>query len=114
MANPVSNGVQRDVNFGGNQSWLSRRYRPANESELLNILSRHSRDTIRALGSKHSWSDIAAGSAVSLDMSGFDEVEPFVREGRHFVRVGAYESAPERARTAPIALLRFPKIKSKF
>jgi FAD/FMN-containing dehydrogenase len=89
MANPVSNGLQRDVNFGGNQSWLSRRYRPANEAALLSILGRHSGDTIRALGSKHSWSDIAAGAAVSLDMSGFDEVEPFVREGRHFVRVGA-------------------------
>lgn len=89
MANPLSNDLQRDVNFGGNQSWLSRRYRPANEEELLSVLGRHSGETIRALGSKHSWSDIATGAAVSLDMSGFDEVEPFVRDGRHFVRVGA-------------------------
>jgi hypothetical protein len=89
MAHPVSNGLQHDVDFGGNQSWRSRRYRPANEAELLSILGRHSGETIRAIGSKHSWSDIAAGAAMSLDMSGFDGVEPFVRDGRNFVRVGA-------------------------
>ncbi len=81
--------AQREVNFGGNVAWQTRRYRPRDEAELLQILQRHSRETIRALGSKHSWSDIAAGAAVSLDMSSFDQVTPFTAGGRSFVRVGA-------------------------
>lgn len=79
----------QETNFGGNLSWMTQRYRPTSEAEILEILAQHSSDTIRVLGSKHSWSDVAAGAAVSLDMSGFDDVEPLVREGQHFVRVGA-------------------------
>lgn len=89
MAHAVDGGLEREVNFGGNQSWQSRRYRPTNETDLLRILSRHAGETVRALGSKHSWSEIAAGAAVSLDMSGFDSVEPFMRGGQPFVRVAA-------------------------
>ena len=81
--------LHREVNFGGNVTWQTRRYRPSDEAELLQILQRHSRETIRALGSKHSWSDIAAGAAVSLDMSSFDQMTPFTAGGRSFVRVGA-------------------------
>jgi hypothetical protein len=77
------------ANFGGNQRWDTRRYAPSSESELLDILSRHSGQTIRVLGSKHSWSDIAAGAAVSIDMRRLDRVELIERDGEPMVRVGA-------------------------
>jgi L-gulono-1,4-lactone dehydrogenase len=76
-------------NFGGNQTWTSRRYRPADEQAVLEILARHAGDTIRALGSLHSWSDIATGADVSIDLSRLDAVEPYSQGGQEFVRVGA-------------------------
>lgn len=85
----MTGAVQQEVNFGRNFAWQTLRYRPKDEAELLDILQRHSRDTIRAHGSKHSWSDIAAGAAVSLDMGCFDQVTPFAAGGQSFVRVGA-------------------------
>jgi hypothetical protein len=48
--------LQPEVNFGGNQRWYTRRYQPSSEAEVLDILARHSGQTIRVLGSKHSWS----------------------------------------------------------
>lgn len=86
LANPV---IQREVNFGGNLTWQTRCYRPASEAEVLDILARHATGRIRVLGSKHSWSDIAVSGEVSLDMSLFDDVQPFVQDGQGFVRVGA-------------------------
>ena len=79
----------RHTNFGGNQRWHSRRYRPASEAEVLDLLARPPGARIRALGSGHSWSDIAAGTDVSLDMSRMNGVQPFVKDGACFVRVGA-------------------------
>lgn len=81
--------LQHEVNFGGNLNWQTRLYKPRDEGELLDILQRHSGETIRALGSKHSWSNIATDAAVSLDMTGFDTVQPFTRGGQRLVRVGA-------------------------
>jgi L-gulono-1,4-lactone dehydrogenase len=77
------------TNFGGNRRWYSRCYRPTNEAEVLELLARHRGERIRVLGSLHSWSDIASGADVSLDMSAFSDVEPFTRDGRSHVRVGA-------------------------
>jgi len=77
------------VNFGGNSRWQARCYRPRDEQAVLNILERHRSERIRAIGSLHSWSDIAKVSGVTLDMSRFDEVHPFKKCGRTFVRVGA-------------------------
>ncbi|SPP92827.1 D-arabinono-1,4-lactone oxidase [Bradyrhizobium vignae] len=85
---PSDATVRRDTNFGRNQSWETRIYEPANEHEVLAILDMHSKKTIRAFGSKHSWSDIV-GAEISLDMTRFASVEPFVRGGKKFVRVGA-------------------------
>lgn len=65
------------TNFGGNQSWESRCYKPANEAELLDIMARHKDGQIRPMGSKHSWSDVAVSKDVTLDMSGFNQVETF-------------------------------------
>ena len=75
------------VNFGGNQRWRARRYRPRDEREVLDILARHRAERVRAIGSLHSWSDIAAGADIVIDMSGFAEVEPRAADG--VVRVGA-------------------------
>ena len=77
------------TNFGGNQTSTTYRYRPGTEQEVLEILARHSRDSIRAFGSLHSWSAIATGAEVSIDLRRFDAVEPFTRDARNFVRVGA-------------------------
>jgi L-gulono-1,4-lactone dehydrogenase len=77
------------INFGGNQRWYTQRYQPASETEVLDILARHSSGTIRVLGSGHSWSSVAADADVTLDLSRLDAVEPFERDGEHFVRVGA-------------------------
>lgn len=81
--------MNTEVNFGGNQRWYTRRYQPSSEAEVLDILARHSGQTIRVLGSKHSWSNIAADAAVSIDMSRLDGVELIERNGEPVVRVGA-------------------------
>lgn len=78
-----------EANFGGNQRWYTRGYQPASEAEVLDILARHSGATIRALGSRHSWSSIGADAEVSLDMSRLDTVELIERDGETLVRVGA-------------------------
>jgi hypothetical protein len=52
-------------------------------------LARHSGQTVRVLGSKHSWSNIAADAAASIDMSRLDGVELIERSGEQVVRVGA-------------------------
>lgn len=75
------------ANFGGNQRWLARRYRPHSKEEVLDILARHSAERIRAIGSLHSWSDIALTPDITLDMSRFDEVRHCAADG--VVRVGA-------------------------
>src|SRR5687767_8073092 len=77
------------TNFGGNQRWHTQRYQPASETEVLDILARHSPGNVRVLGAGHSWSSIAADADVTLDLSKLDTVEPFERDGEHFVRVGA-------------------------
>ena len=80
---------RRFVNFGGNQVWQARCYQPTSEQDILDILQQHRGSHIRALGSLHSWSDVAVSPDVVLDMSRLDHVEPFARNGETFVRVGA-------------------------
>src|SRR4029453_18743142 len=79
----------RHRNFGGNQAWKSRCYWPAAEAEVLEILDRHSGGRIRAVGSKHSWSDIAVTTDVSLDMRRLDEGRLYEKNGAVLARVGA-------------------------
>ena len=73
------------VNFGRNLRWQSRCYRPRNEDEVLEILERHRSQRIRAIGSLHSWSDIAKVAGITLDMSEFNDVRPYGKK----VQVGA-------------------------
>src|SRR2546430_2056872 len=77
------------TNFGGNQAWQARCHRPRTEQDVLDILARHRNGQIRALGALHSWSDVAVSADVSLDMSAFDQVRPFTKDGETFVEVGA-------------------------
>ena len=73
------------ANFGRNLRWQARCYRPRNDDEVLEILERHSTERIRAIGSLHSWSDVAQGTGVTLDMSEFADVRPYGKK----VQVGA-------------------------
>ena len=68
------------VNFGRNLKWQSRCYRPRNEDEVLEILERHCAERIRAIGSLHSWSDVARVAGITLDMSEFADVRPYGRK----------------------------------
>jgi hypothetical protein len=77
------------VNFGGNVTWQARCYRPRNEQEVLQILGRHRSERVRAIGSLHSWSDIAVTPGVTLDMSELDAVRFGRDDGRARVVVGA-------------------------
>jgi len=80
--------LRKVSNFSGNQSWYSVYYAPATEAEVLDILSRHPGATIRAVGSGHSWSDVAANADIALDLSALNSVMPMEVEGRNLVRVG--------------------------
>ena len=77
------------TNFGGNQTWQARYYRPRNEADVLEILNRHSQEHVRPLGAGHSWSGVVVSPDVALDMSAFDHVRPFEKNGAAFVEVGA-------------------------
>ena len=81
--------MRTQTNFGGNQTWQSRCYRPASDQAVLDILERHRDGHLRPVGGKHSWSDCAASSDVSLDMALFNEVQPYQVGGENRVRVGA-------------------------
>lgn len=83
------NVKQRVTNFGGNQTWEARYYEPKGEQEVLDILDLHAGEQIRPIGSKHSWSAAAATNGVGLRMNHFQGVQPFEKDGKHFVRVGA-------------------------
>jgi FAD/FMN-containing dehydrogenase len=83
-------GEQRTCkNFGGNQAWAARCFRPQDERAVLDILAKHRRGQLRPLGSGHSWSDVVVSQDVALDMSAFDEVRTFERDGEILVEVGA-------------------------
>jgi len=74
------------VNFAGNRRWRAQCSRPVSEQEVLEILARHRSERIRAIGSLHSWSDLAVVRGITLDMSWFDEMQPCAEDG--VVRVG--------------------------
>lgn len=88
--NATGKGILRKiVNFGGNQRWYSDCRRPESEDEILEILQQNPRATVRAIGSGHSWSDVAANTDIALDMSAFCSVDIITDDGEQRVRVGA-------------------------
>ena len=76
-------------NFGRNVDFrASRLVRPGSEEELLAILAESAGETIRVVGSGHSWSPAIQSSDTLLDMSAFKELAveehpdgPWVRAG---------------------------------
>lgn len=73
-------------NFGHNVTWEpGSSYQPSTEQEVLDILDRHAGQKVRAVGSLHSWSDVARCPEVTLDLSRFDQVVV----GRDSVTAGA-------------------------
>jgi hypothetical protein len=85
----IEDGLQQITNFGGNQRWFARRFRPSSEAEVLGILEQHPAATIRAIGSGHSWSGIAAHTDIVLDMSALNSVALVTVNGETLVRAGA-------------------------
>ena len=62
-------------NFGRNRVLQpSAAYTPADEQEVLEILDRHSGQSIRAVGRLHSWSEAILGDGVQLDLRRLDNV----------------------------------------
>ena len=88
MGAEADGSLQQVTNFGGNQSWYTRRFAPASEADVLDILKHHPGATIRAIGSGHSWSNVAANYDIALDMRGLDSVS-ISKDGVDLVRVGA-------------------------
>jgi FAD/FMN-containing dehydrogenase len=79
------------TNFGGNVSFVAAHwYAPRNEEEVLELLNRHATGKVRALGSLHSWSDVAVSTDALVDMHHFDQAEIISSEnGEVWARVGA-------------------------
>ena len=77
------------VNFGGNQAWQTLRYVPRDATHVLEILGAHRAERVRAVGSLHSWSDVAVARGVTLDMRRINHVEYDPDDGTGRVRVGA-------------------------
>ena len=89
MGTEAKDNLRKIANFGGNVGWYSTCYTPASEDEVLDILVRHPNVTVRAIGSSHSWSDVAANSEIALDMSALNSVALIEANGQDLVRVGA-------------------------
>jgi len=89
MGTEAKDRLRKIANFGGNVGWYSTLYTPASEDDVLDILARHHNVTVRAIGSGHSWSDVAANSEIALDMSALNSVAPLKANGENLVRVGA-------------------------
>src|SRR5438552_8370577 len=89
MGTEAKDSLRKIANYGGNVGWYSSCYTPASEDEVLDILARHPNVTVRAIGSGHSWSDVAANPEIALDMSALNSVNPIKVNGQDLVRVGA-------------------------
>jgi hypothetical protein len=76
-------------NFGGNIRFTPNHVcTPRNEDEVLALLDRHKKSSIRVMGSLHGWSDAAETTDVLVDMRHFDWIAtPDTRGG--LVTVGA-------------------------
>lgn len=96
------------TNFGGNQVWKARCYRPETEAHILEILNFHRRDKIRAVGALYSWSGAPVSQDVTLDMSCFHSIETYPEGDDIIARVGAgtsiqsvLELLTQKGRTLP-------------
>ena len=69
-------GVRTWTNWAGNQSCRARLLRPTSEPELCRIVAEAAArgHTVRAVGSGHSFSDVALSASVLVDLSAYDRV----------------------------------------
>ena len=78
------------LNFGKNINFNPYHfYTPKSEAEILTVLNRHAKEKVRAIGSLHSWSDVAATDGVIIDMRYFDQVQLERKDAEIWARVGA-------------------------
>lgn len=83
-------GPKQISNFGKNVLFNPLHfYTPKNEAEMLMVLNTHAKDKVRAIGSLHSWSDVAASNGVILDLRYFDQVQVERKEDQVWAIVGA-------------------------
>ena len=62
-------------NFGKNVSFTPETFaEPQNEEELLQLLEQHRGKTVRAVGSKHAWSDAIVSDDLLVSLNAFDHV----------------------------------------
>ena len=67
---------RRIENFGRNRDLHpTAYYEPQNESEVLDILNRHRMQSIRTIGSLHSWSEAICGDGVVLSLRNLTSIE---------------------------------------
>ena len=77
-------------NFGQNLTFTpSHIYTPHNETEVIDLLNRHSEDHIRVVGSLHSWSRLPESNEVIVDLRHFSGIEIEKDENGIWARVGA-------------------------
>ena len=87
-AGPTPSPGGRVVNFGGNIRFQPRRrYAPRTEDDVLRILRRHRRGTIRVVGARHSWNPGIETPDVLVDLRRIRRVR--VHDDRRRVTVGA-------------------------
>ena len=76
-------------NFGRNIRFKpDNYYEPAHENEVLEILQKHAHDKIRAIGSLHSWSDIAASDDTIINLKKLNKVEIHQNEDSVYATIG--------------------------
>ena len=64
------------TNFGGNIRFTpGHAYAPRTEVDVLEILDRHARGKVRAVGARHSWNPGIASADALLDLRHFNGVE---------------------------------------
>ena len=77
-------------NFGGNQRFRPAAYcMPLDEAGVLEILTRHRGEKIRAIGSLHSWSEAPVAEGVLVDLRNMNSVRVEQRNGGYWATVEA-------------------------
>ena len=77
-------------NFGRNVRFVAKNlYQPKSEDEVLRVLEKHGGDSIRVVGSRHSWSRLLESDAVILDLRQFRDVRVQQAGDQYVATVGA-------------------------
>jgi hypothetical protein len=80
---------QQIKNFGRNIRFSPQYYyEPEDVHEILNILKKHCNDQIKAIGSLHSWSDVASGNSVIVNPKKINHVSLLEKENKVIASIG--------------------------